>query len=290
MVSNFQLTTSNQCENLTENHLNEFSHRWSTCQSSCSNEQFQKYLTYIKTNSLIKFYLSIGNDSNNLLNFYERILSEQFPDSIQLKSLYFNIEHEEILLKQLFMKNILLIYSTIIIYCFCLLIFVKSFFLIFIVFLHFFFALSLTLITYIYLFHFPLTILNLTSSSLALYLMIFDAFVWYSCWFNSHHRRDDCTVQRIIENLITQTFFYLIPKNLAAIIILVITYTNQIIALQCFTIGMFFFISISFLISFILYPGMRTKSKKHNVNQERREKRKKTTSREKIIRLDTPCS
>ena len=107
LVSNFQLTTSNQCENLTENHLNEFSHRWSTCQSSCSNEQFQKYLTYIKTNSLIKFYLSIGNDSNNLLNFYERILSEQFPDSIQLKSLYFNIEHEEILVN-LFNNNHLL--------------------------------------------------------------------------------------------------------------------------------------------------------------------------------------
>ncbi|UJR26850.1 hypothetical protein I4U23_008162 [Adineta vaga] len=82
-----------------------------------------------------------------------------------------------------------------------------------------------------------------------------DSFLWYTCWFLNNHRRDDCTIERIVDNLLTQTFFYLIPKNLTAIIALVITFTNQIIAIQCFIVFSFLLILISFLISFIVYPA-----------------------------------
>jgi hypothetical protein len=53
------------------------------------------------------------------------------------------------------------------------------------------------------------------------------------------------------------------PKTLTAIIALVITYTNQIIAVQCFTVFSFLLISISFLISFTLYPGNLKRRKKN---------------------------
>lgn len=98
-------------------------------------------------------------------------------------------------------------------------------------------------------------ILNYISLTLFFFLILIDSFLWYSCWSINKNRRDDCTIQRIIENLLTQTFFYLMPKNLTAIIALVITYTNQIIAIQYFTVLAFLFIFISFFISFTLYPG-----------------------------------
>jgi hypothetical protein len=106
-----------------------------------------------------------------------------------------------------------------------------------------------------------MNILNYTSVTLYLFIILIDSFLWYTCWFVNDHRRDDGTINRTIENLLTQTFFYLVPKNLTAIILLVITYTNQIIALQCFTVFSFLLLSISFLISFTLYPGKSRESR-----------------------------
>ena len=85
-----------------------------------------------------------------------------------------------------------------------------------------------SILIYSNLFHFPITILNYTSLTLYLFLMLIESLLWYTCWFNNKNRRDDCPIQRIIENLLTQTLFYLIPKYLTAIIILIITYINQI--------------------------------------------------------------
>ena len=86
--------------------------------------------------------------------------------------------------------------------------------------------------------------------------MLIDSFLWYVCWFTNSHRRDDCTINRIIEDLLTQTLYYLVPKNLAAIIVLVITYISQIIVIQSFTVFSCLLLLISIFISFILYPGM----------------------------------
>jgi hypothetical protein len=164
---------------------------------------------------------------------------------------------EEILLNNFLKQNSYLILLTISLYFVCLLLFVKNFFFILMIIFHIFLTFSLCFIIYFYLFHFPITILNYTSLTLYLFLILIDSFLWYTCWFINNHRRDDCTIHRIIENLLTQTFFYLMPKNLTAIIALVITYTNQIIAIQCFTVLAFLLILISFFISFTLYPGKR---------------------------------
>jgi len=167
----------------------------------------------------------------------------------------FDFNDEQIIFKHLLQCNLPFIYLTISLYILCLLLFVKNIFFIFIIILHIFITLVCTFIIYVYLFHFPITILNYTSITLYLFIILIDSFLWYTCWFANNHRRDDCTINRIIENLLTQTFYYLVPKNLTAIIILVITYTNQIIALQCFTVFSVLLISISFFISFTLYPG-----------------------------------
>jgi len=167
----------------------------------------------------------------------------------------FDLNNEEILFNHLLYNNFPLICLTIILYLLCLLLFVKNLFFILIIIQHIFLTFICTFFIYIYLFHFPITILNYTSITLYLFIILIDSFLWYTCWFVNNHRRDDCTINRIIENLLTQTFYYLLPKNSTAILTLVITYTNQLIALQCFTVFSFLLILISFFISFTLYPG-----------------------------------
>ena len=219
------------------------------------NIQLETYLSHLNSFLTFKIYFSIENNSTKLIHFYENLYSYQIHSNFFFKSIHFDLNNEEILLNYFFTKNSLLIYLTISLYLFCLFFFVKNTFFILIILFHILLTYSSYLIFYIYLFHFPITILNLTSLIFFLFLILIDAYLWYSCWFSNNHRRDDCTIQRIIENLVTQTFYYLLPKNLTAIIALVITYTNQIIAIQCFTMTAFFLISISFLISFTLYPG-----------------------------------
>jgi len=167
----------------------------------------------------------------------------------------FDSNDEQILFNNFLKNNFPLICLTIILYFLCLLLFIKNLFFILIIIQHIFLTIIFTFTIYIYLFHFPITILNYTSITLFFFIILIDSFLWYTCWFINNHRRDDCTINRIIENLLTQTFYYILPKNLTAIIALVITYTNQIIALQCFTVFSFLLILISFFISFTLYPG-----------------------------------
>jgi hypothetical protein len=140
-------------------------------------------------------------------------------------------------------------------YIVCLSLFVKNFFFIFIVLVHLILTCGLSLLIYRSWLHLPWTILNWTSIVLYFILTLIDSFLWYVCWHNNNHRRDDCTIKRIIENLLTQAFFYIMPKNLTAIIALTITYTNQIVALQCFTMFALLLIVMSFVMSFTLYPG-----------------------------------
>jgi hypothetical protein len=263
------LTSSDQCENLTLNQLEEYHSQWLTCNSSlCSNTRLRHYLLHAKSSSslsIFKIYLNILNDANkieHLINLYDNLHQYQYENQYRIIDINFDSNDEEILFHHFLRNHFPLIYLTIILYFICLILFVKNLFFIFIIIQHIFLTLFCTWSIYHSFFHFPLTILNYTSLTLYLFILLIDSFLWYTCWFVNNHRRDDCTINRIIENLLTQTFYYLLPKNLTAIIALVITYSNQIIALQCFTVFSFLLILISFLISFTLYPGKyRTKAR-----------------------------
>lgn len=258
------LTSSDQCENLTINQLEEYRSQWSSCNSSlCSNHRLHHYLKHLQSSSIFKIYISLENNTKkieNLIDLYENIRNYRYENKFYLSHMNFDFNDEQIIFKHLLQCNLPFIYVTISLYILCLLIFVKNIFFILIILLHIFITLICSFIIYVYLFHFPITILNYTSITLHLFIIMIDSFLWYTCWFINNHRRDDCTINRIIENLLTQTFYYLVPKNLTAIIILVITYTNQIIALQCFTVFSFLLISFSFFISFTLYPGKSIES------------------------------
>lgn len=250
-----QWKSSEQCDNITEEQLLNFHQQWLTCQNSCSNMKLMHYLSTLDSNSIFKIFLSIEGNSSQLIHLYEHLFQYHYEDYFILKSWNFNLHDEEILLGNLLEKNSSLIYLTLIFYILSLIFFVKNFFFIFILVLHILSTTLLSFLIYDYFLHLPFAILNINSFILYLFLVLIDAFLWYSCWFINHHRRDDCTIQRIIENLLTQTFFYILPKNLTAIIVLVITYTNQILAIQYFIALAFLFIGISFFISFTIYPG-----------------------------------
>ncbi|CAF1430158.1 unnamed protein product [Adineta ricciae] len=243
---------SAQCENLTQTQLEDFQSQWLLCNSTlCSNHRLHHYLKYVSSSSILKIYLHIEH-SNQLLHFYNYFQTSN--QALSLVHVNFNQHNEQILFKHLLHRYLPFLYITIIIYILCLLLFVKNLFFVFIIIVHIFQALVFTFVIYIYVFNFPMTVLNYTSITLYLFIILIDSFLWYACWFVNNHRRDDCTINRIIENLLTQIFYYCVPKNLTAIIILIITYTNQIIALQCFSIFAILLIIISLFISFILYP------------------------------------
>ncbi|CAF1172578.1 unnamed protein product [Rotaria sordida] len=247
-----------QCENLTLNQLEDYHSKWLSCNSSlCSNYQLHHYLKYLQSSSTFKIFINIENNINkteNLLYLYNNLYNKQYNNQFYLIHINFDSYNEQFMFYYFLRTNLPLLCLTISFYILCLLLFIKNIFFILIIILHIYITILLSSIIYIYLFHFPLVILNCTSITLYLFIIFIDSFLWYTCWFVNNHRRDDCTINRIIENLLTQTFYYLVPKNLTAIIILVITYTNQIIVLQCFTVFSFLLITISFFISFTLYP------------------------------------
>ncbi|CAF5209472.1 unnamed protein product, partial [Rotaria magnacalcarata] len=43
------ISSPEQCDNITQNDLNEYSKEWLSCKSSCLNSKLEKYLTYIET-------------------------------------------------------------------------------------------------------------------------------------------------------------------------------------------------------------------------------------------------
>ncbi|CAF0851191.1 unnamed protein product [Adineta ricciae] len=252
-----KFTSSDQCDNLTQDEFHDYSEQWSTCSSSswCSNSKLKTYLTYLKSPITFKVYISIENNLSNLVHLYEHIHNYHLRDILYLKYFHFDSNHEDLLFSYYLQTNEMLLYLTIILYLLCLFFFVKNLFFILIITLHIFLTILSCYLIYFHLLHFPITILNYTSITLYLFLLIIDSFLWSTCWFLNNHRRDDCTIERIIDNLLTQTFLYIIPKNLTAIIALVITFTNQVIAMQCFIVFSFLLILISFLISFTLYPA-----------------------------------
>lgn len=245
-----------QCDKITENQFNKYHQEWLSCQSlsSCKNVKLETYLTYLESSFTFKIYVSIDNKTK-LVHLYESMYDYKDRDIFDLKFINFDLNDENIIFNHDFEKNHSFIYLTTCLYIICLILFIRNLFFIITVIFHIVLTFCSCFIIYNYLFHFPITILNYTSIVFYLFFILIDSFLWYTCWFINKHRRDDCTVQRIIENLLTQTFFYLIPKHLTAIIALAITYTNQIIALQCFTVLTFLLISISLFISFTLYPG-----------------------------------
>lgn len=207
-----------------------------------------------------KIYLSIENHPQKLVHLYESLQKYRYEHRFAFKEMQINGKNEEILFHYFLEKNLHIILLTIALYFLCLIFFVKNLFFILAILVHLVLTCGISLLIYSYIFHLPWTMLNSTSLILYFFIVLIDSFLWYACWFINNHRRDDCPIQRIVENLITQAFFYLMPKNLTAIIALVITYMNQIIALQCFTVFSFLLITISFVISFTLYPGKRDNS------------------------------
>lgn len=254
-----QFNSIDQCDNITLNQLEKYSSQWSLCKSSeCSNTRLNNYLTHFQSELIFKIYINIKNNLNkteNLIYLYDYFSNYQYENKYKINHIKFDSNDEQILFNYFLYKNFSIISLTICLYIICLVLFVKNLFFILIILQQIFLTLICTFLIHIYFLHFPLTILNYTSIILYFFIILIDSFLWYSCWFVNNHRRDDCTINRIIENLLTQTFYYLLPKNLTAIIVLVITYTNQIIALQCFTVFAFLLILISFIISFTLYPG-----------------------------------
>jgi len=271
LLSHGQLATSEQCQQITISQLESFRSQWFSCQTSlsCENQFLRTYLSHQMSSSLTwKIFLNLGNNSDNLIYLYENLQHYQYKNQFNLVDMKFNFNDEQTLFIYFLKQNRWLIILSLSLYVFCLLLFVKNIFFLLIIIQQIFLTLFLTFIIYIYLFQFPLTILNYSSLILYLFIISIDSFLWYTCWFVNNHRRDDCTINRIIENLLTQTFYYILPKNLTACLALIITYTNQIIALQCFTVFAFLLICISFFISFILYPGRLTQTK--NNDQKKR--------------------
>ncbi|CAF4673867.1 unnamed protein product, partial [Rotaria sp. Silwood2] len=259
LLFNGHFISLKQCENLTLNQLEDYHSQWLSCNSSlCSNNQLHHYLKHLHSSSIFKIYINIENNLNkreNLVYLYNSLYNKQYEKKFYLININFDSNDEQFIFNYLLKINLPLLCLTICLYILCLLLFIKNIFFILIIILHIFITILFSCIIYVYVFHFPIAIFNYTSITLYLFIILIDSFLWYTCWFVNNHRRDDCTINRIIENLLTQTFYYLVPKNLTAIIVLVITYTNQIIVLQCFTVFSFLLISISFFISFTLYPG-----------------------------------
>ena len=223
LLFNHRLLSFEQCDNITQNEFDEYYRQRLSCQSSsssCKNLKLQKYLTYLESSLIFKIYISIENDKTKLLRPYDYIYNDKYQNIFSLKLIDFDLNNEEILANYFLEKNFCLIYFTICLYFICLLFFVQNLFYFLIVIFHILLTFSSCSIIYYYFLHFPMTILNYTSFTLYLFLILIETFLWYTCWFNSKHRRDVCTIQRIIENLITQTFFYLLLKTLTNIIIL----------------------------------------------------------------------
>lgn len=173
--------------------------------------------------------------------------------------------NEEIYFVYLVRSNIFHLLLTSFLYFVSLLLFAKNLFFVFIVVCHLMVTFLWSTIIYFNVLHFPLTILNWSSLSLSLVLIFFDAFLWYTSWFISDHRRDDCTIHRTLENLLTQTFYYLVPKTIVTILILIVTFASRIIALRCFNIFALILIVNSLIVSFIIYPG-KTKTMKRKIH------------------------
>ena len=254
-----------QCEDLTADEWEDSREQWSKCNSSkeCSNRPLQHYLTFLNSSSVWKIYLSADDDPQRrktIIELYSYLQHSPAMKKFQLLDWKFDSTDEEILFFHLLRSNLPYLGLSFALYFLCMFLFVKNLFFAFILLLHISLSLSSTSLIYLHFFHFPLTLLNSISVTLFLFVVLVDAFLWYTCWFVNDHRRDDCTIHRTIENLLTQIFYYLVPKNLTSIIALVLTYTNQIIALQCFTVFSVFLLLISFLVSFTLYPGERERS------------------------------
>lgn len=174
----------------------------------------------------------------------------------------FPFEDQQILFLHLLFNDIYSIVLTGLFYLISLILFVKNLLFILTILQQIFLTMICTWMIYHSFCQFPLMILNVTSGIFYLVLILLDSTLWYTCWIVNHHRRDDCPIQRIIESLSMQIFYYILPKNLTAMIALIITYSNQIIALQYSTFFAFLLLIISFFISFILYPGKRDSLKR----------------------------
>lgn len=245
-----------QCHNVTLNQLETYRSLWTSCNSStCPNAHLHHYVEYVQSSSMFKIYINIENNTENLIDLYKSLYNKEYEQKFQLIQVNFDLNSELILFNYLIQINLPLLGLTISLYVLFLLLFVKNIFFVVIIIVHIFITILSSLLIYVYLLQLPLVILNCASIILYLFIIFIDSFLWYTCWFVNNHRRDDCTMHRMMKNLLTQTFYYSVPKNLVAIITLVITYTNQIIVLQCFTVFSFLLISISFFVSFTLYPG-----------------------------------
>ena len=245
-----------QCDNLTLKQMEYYHAQWSLCNTSlCPNSRLHYYLKYLQASSIFKIYISIENYTDEiyyLINFD----NYSYENKFHLVNINFDSKSEEFLFNYFFQINLPFLYATIALYILCLILFVKNMFFILTILLHIFITIICTFIIYAYLFNFPMLILNYTSVTLYLFIILIDSFLWYVCWFTNSHRRDDCTINRIIEDLLTQTLYYLVPKNLAAITVLVITCISHISAIQYFAIFSCLLLFISIFVSFILYPGM----------------------------------
>ena len=253
LLFNGQLSSSEQCDNLTDNHLKEFHSQWLSCNSSlfCSNDFLHHYLTYLPfSSSYLKIYL---HRDDSLFDFYIYLSSNR--KEWNLIEMNLPLEDQESLFIHLVFNDIHSIILTVILYLISLIFFVKNLLFILTILQQIFLTMICTWMIYHSFCQFPLVILNATSLIFYLVLILLDSALWYTCWGVNHHRKDDCPIERIIESLSIQIFYYILPKTLTAMIVLIITYSNQIIALQYSTFFAFLLLIISFLISFILYPG-----------------------------------
>lgn len=207
------------------------------------------------TAETFRVYIDLNNSTEKLVELYKTLSGPSKFRRFRFESIELPSNENDPIFKYVLDKNIHLIGCAALFYVFSLIYFVKNSFFILTIFLNV--VLSLTLSSWIYLslLKYPWTILNFSSLILYGFIVLIDSFLWFVCWTNNNHRRDDCTVHRIIENLLTQAFYYFLPKTLTLIIVLVITFTNQIIALQAFAVQTILLISVSFLVSFLLFPG-----------------------------------
>lgn len=231
--------------------------QWLSCQSSsCSNEYLQHYLSYVQSSSNLKIYLHLidhANQSRDLIDLYNYLSFNR--NEFTLIEMDLPLIDQEYLFSYLLTDHFLFILLTLILYLICLIFFVKNLVFLLTILQQIFLTLICTWTIYQTIFHLPLTILTSTSLIFYFILMLLDSSLWYTCWFVNHHRRDDCPIEQLIESLLIQIFYYILPKNLTAMIVLIITYSNQIIAFQYCTIFAFLLLIISFLLSFLLYPG-----------------------------------
>lgn len=250
-MSEGESNSSTICEETTNEQIKSFEEKWKICRenvSLCSKIEAKIYLETISSFSELKIYFVWQKE---IFDVKTRLKTDE-TFSFDWK---FDKSGKEKFLVETIRSDSIYLTLTVGLYLISLLLMVKNIFFFLMVVLNFCFSLIWSSIIFLGVFQLPLTILNFSSLTTLVFVLFLDGVLWLKCWNATDHRRHDCTMQRKIENLLTQTFYFSLPKNFVSILILIISFNTRIIALQSFNVFTALLLFHSFILSFTLYPG-----------------------------------